>query len=200
MAANRNRLAAAIGLGQRPVIWMNQVHGDQVTRVDDPRVTAVEATDALVTTHAATGAGGGDGRLRAGAVGRRAGGRGRRRCTPGRVGRAARRGGSGRARRCAGGRARRDMSVLLGPAVSGRNYEVPEEMAAEVEAALPGSAPPAGTGTPALDLRAGIASQLATLGVNAIDIDPRCTVGDPTCSVIAGMPRPGGWHRSSGWR
>ena len=32
-----------------------------------------------------------------------------------------------------------DISVLLGPAVSGRNYEVPEAMAAEVEAALPGS-------------------------------------------------------------
>ena len=32
-----------------------------------------------------------------------------------------------------------DISVLLGPAVSGRNYEVPAAMAAEVEAALPGS-------------------------------------------------------------
>ena len=32
-----------------------------------------------------------------------------------------------------------DISVLLGPAVSGRNYEVPAAMADEVEAALPGS-------------------------------------------------------------
>ena len=32
-----------------------------------------------------------------------------------------------------------DISALLGPAVSGRNYEVPEAMADEVEAALPGS-------------------------------------------------------------
>ena len=29
--------------------------------------------------------------------------------------------------------------MLLGPAVSGRNYEVPAAMADEVEAALPGS-------------------------------------------------------------
>ena len=32
-----------------------------------------------------------------------------------------------------------DISALLGPAVSGRNYEVPAAMADEVEAALPGS-------------------------------------------------------------
>jgi YfiH family protein len=50
VAANRKRLAAAIGLEEDRVIWMNQVHGDRVMRVDGPRVTAVEATDALVTT------------------------------------------------------------------------------------------------------------------------------------------------------
>jgi polyphenol oxidase len=71
-----------------------------------------------------------------------------------------------------------DISVLLGPAVSGRNYEVPAAMADEVEAALPGSRTTTATGTPGLDLRAGIACQLQALGVNAIDIDPRCTVED----------------------
>jgi copper oxidase (laccase) domain-containing protein len=50
VAANRKRLAAAMGLEEDRVIWMNQVHGDRVTRVDGPRVAAVEATDALVTT------------------------------------------------------------------------------------------------------------------------------------------------------
>ena len=35
-------------------------------------------------------------------------------------------------------------------------------------------------GTPALDLRNGIACQLRDLGVEAIDIDPRCTVDDTT--------------------
>jgi YfiH family protein len=72
-----------------------------------------------------------------------------------------------------------DISVLLGPAVSGPNYEVPAAMADEVEAALPGSRTTSSRGTPALDLRAGIARQLTGLGVPAIDIDPRCTVADP---------------------
>ncbi|MBV8965577.1 MAG: peptidoglycan editing factor PgeF, partial [Mycobacteriaceae bacterium] len=72
-----------------------------------------------------------------------------------------------------------DVSVLLGPAVSGPNYEVPEQMAAEVEAALPGSRTTSRRGTPAVDLRLGIAYQLKTLGVDAIDIDPRCTFDDP---------------------
>jgi copper oxidase (laccase) domain-containing protein len=71
-----------------------------------------------------------------------------------------------------------DISALLGPAVSGPNYEVPEEMAAEVEAALPGSRTTTSRGTPGLDLRAGIARQLTALGVSAVDIDPRCTVAD----------------------
>jgi len=71
-----------------------------------------------------------------------------------------------------------DVSVLLGPAVSGRNYEVPAEMAAEVERALPGSRTTTRRGTPGLDLRAGIAAQLRALGVAAIDVDPRCTVED----------------------
>ncbi len=71
-----------------------------------------------------------------------------------------------------------DISVLLGPAVSGRNYEVPEAMADEVAGALPGSRTVTSRGTPGLDLRAGIARQLTSLGVAAIDIDPRCTVDD----------------------
>jgi hypothetical protein len=73
-----------------------------------------------------------------------------------------------------------DISALLGPAVSGRNYEVPPAMADDVEATLPGSRTTTAAGTPGLDLRAGIACQLKQLGVTAIDIDPRCTVDDST--------------------
>jgi copper oxidase (laccase) domain-containing protein len=51
-------------------------------------------------------------------------------------------------------------------------------MADEVEAALPGSRTTTAAGSPGLDLRAGIAYQLKTLGVTAIDVDPRCTVED----------------------
>ena len=36
VAANRERLAKAIGLGADAVVWMNQVHGDHVVRVDEP--------------------------------------------------------------------------------------------------------------------------------------------------------------------
>ena len=72
-----------------------------------------------------------------------------------------------------------DISVLLGPAVSGPNYEVPEQMAADVEARLPGSRTTTPGGTPGLDLRAGIARQLVGAGITAIDIDPRCTVEEP---------------------
>jgi polyphenol oxidase len=179
VAANRKRLAAAIGLDEDHVIWMNQVHGDRVTTVDGPRDAAVADSDGLVTTTP---------RLALAVVSAD--------CVPvlmadaragvaaavhaGRVGAA--RGVVARAleaMQAAGARVD-DVSALLGPAVSGANYEVPEAMAAEVEAALPGSRTTSRRGTPALDLRAGIARQLTTLGVNAIDVDPRCTVDDPT--------------------
>lgn len=71
------------------------------------------------------------------------------------------------------------VEVLLGPAVCGRCYEVPAAMRAEVEAALPGSASTTRTGTPGLDLRAGLTRRLADLGVRKVGTDPRCTLEDP---------------------
>ncbi len=177
VAANRARLAAAIGLSVDRVIWMNQVHGDHVEFVDAARTEAFDATDALVTTAPglalavvtadcvpvllADAEAGVLGAAHAGRVGA-AGGVVLRTLE---------------AMLAAGARAS-DVSVLLGPAVSGANYEVPEEMAADVEARLPGSRTTTGSGKPALDLRAGIARQLLAAGVSAIDIDPRCTVTD----------------------
>ena len=180
VATNRKRLASAIGLGADAVVWMNQVHGDNVVRVDGPLeggVAAVEATDALVTTTP---------RLALAVV--------TADCVPvlladaragvvaavhaGRVG--AQIGVVARAveAMCEAGARAGDISVLFGPSVSGRNYEVPAAMADEVEAALPGSRTRTSKGTPGLDLRAGIARQLKDLGVTAIDADPRCTVDD----------------------
>ena len=49
LAANRERLAEAIGLGGDAVVLMNQVHGDRVVRVDEPSGAAVDGTDGLVT-------------------------------------------------------------------------------------------------------------------------------------------------------
>ncbi|MGV0626659.1 peptidoglycan editing factor PgeF [Mycolicibacter minnesotensis] len=178
VAANRARLAAATGLGPDRLVWMNQVHGDNVVVVDGPREAPVEATDALVATVP---------RLavvvvtadcvpvlmadpRAGVVAA---------VHAGRVG--AQHGVVVRALEAmlAAGAREDDISVLLGPAVSGDHYEVPAEMADEVEAALPGSRTVTSAGTPGLDLRAGIARQLGQRGVRAIDVDPRCTAADP---------------------
>jgi len=181
VAANRARLAATIGLADR-VVWMNQVHGDRVEVVDEPQSAAVGGgvgTDALVTSTP---------RLALAVV--------TADCVPvlmadahvgvaaavhaGRVG--AQRGVVTRAVEVMLGLGAQvgDISALLGPAVSGRNYEVPAAMADEVEAALPGSRTTTAAGTPGLDLRAGIACQLRDLGVTSIDVDPRCTVADPT--------------------
>ena len=176
VAANRKRLATAIGLGEDGVVWMDQVHGDHVVVVDGPGPT-VEKTDALVTTKP---------RLALAVV--------TADCVPvlmadaragviaavhaGRVG--AQKGIVARALETMlrHGAHVGDVSVLLGPAVSGRNYEVPASMAAEVEAVLPGSRTTTAAGTVGLDLRAGIARQLKEFGVAAVDVDPRCTVGD----------------------
>ncbi|WP_319433396.1 peptidoglycan editing factor PgeF [Mycobacterium sp. RTGN5] len=177
VAANRKRLAAAIGLADDHVIWMNQVHSDHVVVVDEPRTDSVDDTDALVTTTS---------RLALAVV--------TADCVPvlmadsragvvaavhaGRVGAA-----DGVVLRTletmlAKGARAADISVLLGPAVSGANYEVPAKMAADVEVRLPGSRTTTARGTPGLDLRAGLARQLKSAGVQAIDVDPRCTVAD----------------------
>lgn len=76
--------------------------------------------------------------------------------------------------------ARRDrIRVRLGPAVCGRCYEVPEDMRADVDARLPGSAAETSWGTPSLDLRRGLGHQLAAAGVGEVTIDERCTMEDP---------------------
>src|SRR6202789_245739 len=177
VAANRIRLAAANRLGPDRVVCMNQVHSDHIEVVDGPRVTAFDDTDGLVTRTprlalAVVTADCVPGLLadaRAGVVGA---------VHAGRVG--ARDGVVTRAVEAmlSLGAHEPDISVLLGPAVSGRNYEVPAAMADEVEAALPGSRTTTSTGTAGLDLRAGIACQLRDLCITSIDVDPRCTVAD----------------------
>ncbi|MCV7194656.1 peptidoglycan editing factor PgeF [Mycolicibacterium brumae] len=179
VAANRARLADRIGLAPERVIWMNQVHGDSVATVDGPRAEAVDGVDALVTTTAglALAVITADcvpvllGDARAGVIGA---------AHAGRVGAAAGVVARTVEAMVAAGARPADISAFLGPAVSGANYEVPAQMADEVESALPGSRVTTPSGTPGLDLRAGIAAQLRSLGVGAVDIDPRCTVADPT--------------------
>jgi YfiH family protein len=177
VAANRARLAKATGLGEGRLVWMNQVHGNRVEFVESAQDRAFDDTDALVTSTP---------RLALAVV--------TADCVPvlmadaragvvaavhaGRVG--AQKGVVARTLEVMvkAGANPEDVSVLLGPAVSGRNYEVPAAMAEEVESALPGSRTVTAKGTPGLDLRAGIARQLTDFGVTAISIDPRCTVDD----------------------
>ncbi len=178
VAANRNRLASSLGLDPDHVVWMNQVHSAHVEVVVGPCGKAFDATDALVTAvpGLALAVVTADcvpvllADSRAGVIGA---------AHAGRVGAA-----NGVVLRTlesmlALGAKAQDISALLGPSVSGGNYEVPAEMAADVEASLPGSRTTTPRGTPALDLRVGIARQLNAHGVTAIDIDPRCTVADP---------------------
>ncbi|MET4432317.1 MULTISPECIES: peptidoglycan editing factor PgeF [unclassified Mycolicibacterium] len=177
VAANRLRLAKATGLGPDRVVWMNQVHSDRVVVVDGPGAVDGDADGLVTTTRGlALAVVTADcvplllSDARAGVIAA---------VHAGRVG--AQNGVVLRAVETMVDRGAHaeDISVLLGPAVSGTNYEVPEAMAAEVEAALPGSRTVTGRGTPGLDLRAGIARQLTGLGISAISVDPRCTVDDP---------------------
>lgn len=176
VAANRAALAERVGVDR--IVWMDQVHSAEVAVVDGTGPSPVPATDGLVT--AAPGV------ALAVLVAD---------CVPilawdaehgvvgvahaGRVGAAA-----GIAVRLietmeiAGARSA-DLRVVLGPSICGRCYEVPTAMQAEVEAELPGSACRTRVGTTGLDLPAGLAAQLATVGVT-VTVDGRCTCESPT--------------------
>jgi polyphenol oxidase len=65
----------------------------------------------------------------------------------------------------------------VGPHVCGRCYEVPDELRTQVAATVPGTYAETSWGTPARDLGAGVAAQLAALGVQSQDVS-RCTLED----------------------
>lgn len=177
VAANRKRLAATLSLPSDRVVWMNQVHSARVVTVSEPSAKPIDDTDALVTATPrlalavitadcvpvllADAGAGVVGAAHAGRVG----------AADGVVLRTVE-------AMLALGANVKDISVLLGPAVSGANYEVPEEMAADIEVRLPGSRTTTSKGTPGLDLRAGITRQLNGAGITSVDTDPRCTVAD----------------------
>ncbi|WP_067474484.1 peptidoglycan editing factor PgeF [Nocardia amamiensis] len=176
---NRDRLAEGIGLPPERLVWMEQIHGRTVEIVDGPRAEAVPATDALVTTVPGLALvvlsadcvpillsddeAGVIAAVHAGRVGARIG------IVPRVL----------EAMVSVGARLER-VGAFLGPAASGRRYEVPAAMRDDVEAHLPGSATTTVRGTPGLDLRAGISRQLREAGVAGIAVDPRCTIEDRT--------------------
>lgn len=178
VAANRQRMAAVIGVDVEDTVWMDPIHGRTVARIDGRRAAPVPGCDALVTAVPglvltvpaadcvpillADPAAGVVAAVHAGRIGVRLG-----------VVRVA------VAQMVAQGATVAGIDALLGPAVCGRCYEVPAAMQRDVEQHAPGSATTTAAGRPALDLRDGLRAQLAAVGVPQIAVDPRCTVEDP---------------------
>jgi YfiH family protein len=72
-----------------------------------------------------------------------------------------------------------DIRAVVGPSICPDCYEVPPAMAAQVEAAVPGSAAVTRHGTPSIDLSGGVAGQLDDMGITSVARDDRCTAEDP---------------------
>jgi polyphenol oxidase len=184
VSSNRDRLLHAIGPGPRRLAWMRQVHGVDVVFVDaraagqppsagpepggSPQVDAIFTDSPLVALGAlgadcaavlvADQAAGLVGAAHAGRPGLAAG------VVPALV----------TAMTAAGAQAGR-MHAAIGPSICGRCYEVPAWMRDEVTALVPAAWSVTSSGTPGIDLRAGLRFQLAGLGVRRIAEDPRCT-------------------------
>ncbi|PZP03463.1 peptidoglycan editing factor PgeF [Corynebacterium urealyticum] len=177
VAANRGRLAEILGLDAERFMFMEQLHTPTVTEVTADMVGSgpVPASDALVTTLRDVPLvvltadcvplllADQDARVIAAVHAGRIGARN------GIVARAVERMVELGANPAA-------IHAVMGAAASGENYEVPADMAADVESRLPGAKTRTKQGTTGLDIRAGIARQLESLGVGAVDIDPRCTI------------------------
>lgn len=198
--ANRCRLARAIGLDRGNLVFMEQIHSPTVTEVTRRELELaqvlqpIEATDALVTTMKGVAlvvlvadcvpvllsdeAAGVIAAVHAGRMGAR----------NGIVAKTIRRMeelGAVPAR----------IHALVGAAAAGEDYEVPADMAADVESKLPGSRTTTTAGTPGLDIRAGLTRQLLSLGVSSIDADPRSTI---TSSNFFSYRRDGKTGRQAG--
>jgi YfiH family protein len=182
VAHNRDLLRIACG-GPDPVTWMRQVHGSAVIHVRAapdlaaPAGPAPEA-DAQFTKIAGLPLGVlvadcapvliADGQARiAGAA------------HSGREGLAAGVVPALLSAMVAAGAAPSRMHAAIGPMICGACYEVPEELRDRVAAAAPGAGCVTSSGTPGIDVRAGIEAQLAQAGVQRVTGDRRCTAEDP---------------------
>ena len=177
VAANRSRVARELQVPEERLVWMNQVHGTGVAVVDGPVEGPLPATDALVTRTPglvlcvlvadcvpvllADPVAGVVAAVHAGREGVRQG------VVPATLAAMARLGSRPA-----------DTTALLGPAVCGACYEVPRAMQAEVARVAPAAAVRTRTGTPGLDLRAGLAELLTRAGLAQVVHDPRCPVED----------------------
>jgi hypothetical protein len=174
VTATRHRLAERLGVGPQRLFLAEQVHGTDVEVVEGPWETVPRA-DAMVTRTPGTAlavmvadcvpvlladpAAGVVGVAHAGRTGMAAG------VVPAVVA----------ALRDLGAR---DLHAVVGPSVCARCYEVPAALRDEVAAAVPVSASVSRTGTPAIDVAAGVLQQLHEAGVR-VGLLPGCTVERP---------------------
>lgn len=70
------------------------------------------------------------------------------------------------------------LHASLGPSICGRCYEVPTELREEVAALVPAARGVTSRGTPALDIPAGVLTQLAASGVERVQHVAACTAED----------------------
>ena len=164
-------------LDPRHLVFMDQVHGRGVAVVDGPSPGEAPSVDALVTRHTelalaalvadcvpvllADRAAGVVAAVHAGRPGLAAG------VVEAAVEAMEREGAQAGA-----------LDAVVGPSVCGRCYEVPEAMRAEVAAVSPVSATVSWTGTPALDIAAGVVERLRRAGATVTWV-PGCTREDP---------------------
>ncbi|GAA2273081.1 peptidoglycan editing factor PgeF [Actinomadura luteofluorescens] len=173
---NRRRAAAALGADPERTVFMRQVHGADVAFATSTELPG--PVDAVVTTEPglalavlvadcapvllADPAAGVVGAAHSGRPGTAAG------VVPALV-----------EAMCERGADPARMVAAIGPAACGRCYEVPARMRDEVAAAVPAAYATTSKGTPGLDIRAGVAEQLASAGVANVTADGRCTIEDP---------------------
>jgi YfiH family protein len=171
VAGNRTLVAAGVG---RPVQYMRQTHGSRVAVVDGP--VPPPAADALVTTRPGLALAvlvadcvpvlllaEDDGVVAVAHAGRRGLAAG---IVPATV-------------TAMRGLGARRLRAVLGPAICGGCYELPEQLCEQVAADRPAARAVTRVGTPSLDLRAGLAAELRADGV-PVEVDRRCTAEDPS--------------------
>jgi len=172
---NRTALASAVDLHPPRLVFAEQVHGAGVATVRAPAAGPVPGVDALVTATPGLGlvvlaadclpvlladaAAGVVGAAHAGRQGLAAG------VLPATV------------QAMVGlGAAPAQITAVLGPAVCGRCYEVPADLASEVEAQVPGSRSTTRQGTNSVDLAAGADAVLRRLGLQRVARVGGCTL------------------------
>jgi YfiH family protein len=171
---NRSAVAAALQVPRQRLLFLNQVHGAEVVEADGPWRAGVPDADAMVSAErdlalavlvadcvpvllhdAAAGL---VAAAHAGRQGLIAG------VVPAVVDRMRDRGAQ-------------SIAAVVGPSVCGRCYEVPAELAAAAATAAPSSLTRSWTGTPAIDVAAGVVEQLHDAGVT-VDWVPGCSRED----------------------